>query len=60
MVSTIDKEDVLNVAQSINKELTEEQVTKVLHMYPHEEECDATGTWNLIVEHCIYQVINED
>lgn len=60
MVSTIDKEDVLNIAQSINKELTEEQVNKVLHLYQHEEECDTTSTWDLIVENCIYQVLNEN
>ena len=60
MVSTIDKEDVLNIAQSINKELTEKQVNKVLHLYQHEEECDTTATWDLIVENCIYQVLNEN
>lgn len=58
MVSNISREDVLIVGHSINKKLTEEQVNKVLHMYPHEEECDPTGTWNLIVEHCIHQVLN--
>jgi hypothetical protein len=58
MVSNISREDVLIVGHSINKRLTEEQVNKVLHMYPHEEECDPTGTWNLIVEHCIHQVLN--
>jgi hypothetical protein len=58
MVSNISREDVLIVGHSINKRLTEEQVNKVLHMYPHEEECDPTGTWNLIIEHCIHQVLN--
>lgn len=58
MVSNIDEQDIITVAKSINKELTAEQISKVLHMYPHEEECDPTGNWNLIVEHCIYQVIN--
>ena len=60
MVSNIGRTDVLVVANSINKQLTEEQVNKVILMYPHEEECDPTETWNLIVENCIYQVINED
>ncbi len=59
MVSNIGRTDVLVVANSINKQLSEEQVNKVILMYPHEEECDPTGTWNLIVEHCIYSVLDE-
>lgn len=57
MVSNIDREDVLNVAEDLKIILTEEQVSKVMHLYPHEEECDPTATWNLIVENCIYQII---
>ena len=60
MVSNVDNEDVLSVASELNISLTDEQVNKIVLMYPHEEECDPTGTWNLIVENCIYQVINED
>lgn len=59
MVSNIGRTDVLVVANSINKKLTEEQINKVILMYPHEEECDPTGTWNLIVEHCIYSILDE-
>jgi len=59
MVSNISETDVLVVANSIKKKLTIEQVNKVILMYPHEEECDPTGTWDLIVENCIYQVIND-
>ena len=59
MVSTISETDVVVVANSIKKKLTQEQVNKVILMYPHEEECDSTGTWNLIVENCIYQVLND-
>lgn len=58
MVTTISEIDVLAVADSINKKITTEQVNRVILMYPHEEECDPNGTWNLIVEHCIYQVLN--
>lgn len=58
MVSNIDEQDVLEIANALNIILTKEQVNKVTHMYLHEEECDPTATWNLIVENCIYQVIN--
>lgn len=59
MVSTITETDVQVVANSLKIKLSEEQVNKVMLMYPHEEESDPTGTWNLIVENCIYQVIND-
>lgn len=59
MVSNIDREDVIEVATRLLIPLTEEQINKVLHVYPHEEECDPTGTWDLIVENCIYQVVND-
>ena len=59
MVSTITETDIQVVANSLKIKLSEEQVNKVMLMYPHEEESDPTGTWNLIVENCIYQVIND-
>lgn len=57
MVSNIDREDILNVAKSINVFLTEEQINGVFQMYNHEEECDPTATWDLIIENCIYKLI---
>jgi uncharacterized protein YpuA (DUF1002 family) len=60
MVSNICTEDIIQVANSLNVSLTETQVNKILHLYNEEEECDPTGTWDLIVEHCIYKIINEN
>ena len=57
MVSNIDREDILYVAEELKIFLTEDQVNQVLNMYSHEEECDPSATWNLIVENCIYQVV---
>ena len=54
----LSKEDVLQVAKSINVTLTDEQITEVLKIYPAEQEQDPTGTWNLVIENCIYQIIN--
>ena len=59
MVSNISRTDVLVVANSIKKQLTEQQINQILSMYNHEEEADPTATWNLIVENCIYQVIDD-
>lgn len=53
----IDKEDVIDVAESINVSLSQKQINQVLDMYNHEEECDPTGNWRYITEHCIRQVI---
>lgn len=54
----ITKQDVINVANSINVTLTDEQINTVLEMYPSEQEADPSGTWDLVIEHCIYQTIN--
>ena len=56
MVSNITREDVIKVAKELMIPLTEEQINKVLHMYSHEEECDSSVDWVLIVENCIYQL----
>jgi hypothetical protein len=57
MSNTIQPIDVKFIAASINKTLTEEQINEVLEMYPTEQESDPTGTWNLVIENCIYQVL---
>ena len=50
--------DVLDVAKRLGVSLTVAQFTEVIKMYPFEEENDPTGTWDLIVENCIYNVLN--
>lgn len=59
MVIGVEPEDVMRVADDLNISLTEQQVNKVLHIYAHEEECDPSATWELIVENCIYNVLND-
>ena len=49
-------QDVLSVAESLNKTLTEREVDLVLEQYDGEEEQDPTGHWTLIVEQCIYNL----
>lgn len=53
----IDKQDVLSVARSIDKTLTDEQIEDVLEEYPAWAKQDPTATWNLIVEDLIYFVL---
>ena len=53
----ITKEDVISVSNDINISLNEEQINQVLEMYESEENNDPTGTWNLIIENCIINLV---
>ena len=57
MVCTISREDVIDVAERLMIPLTEDQINEVMDIYNFEEECDPTGNWDLIVEHCINQIV---
>ena len=57
MSNSIKKLDVVFVAASIKKTLTEKQIEDVIEMYPSEQENDPSATWNLVVEKCIYDVL---
>jgi len=52
----IEREDVLQVANSLNIELTKEQINEVIMQYPSEAENDPSATWDLIVENIIYNI----
>jgi len=56
---TIQKEDVVQVATSIKQVLTEQEIAEAIERYPFAEEQDPTGTWNLILEQVIYELIDE-
>jgi Ca2+-binding EF-hand superfamily protein len=53
------KEDIIRIAKSIGKSLTDKEVEKVLEEYPAWEKQDPTATWNLIIEDIVYFVISE-
>jgi len=50
--------DVLKVAKTLGKELSDSKVTQVLEMYDGEADNDPTATWDLIVENCLYNLEN--
>lgn len=50
--------DIIEVANRLGFELTEAEIDEVRSIYPAEEDNDPTATWDLIVENCIYIVIN--
>lgn len=59
MVSNITPIDVKIVAQKLRLSLSDEEINVVMHRYNEEEECDPTAYWAIIVENCIYNVVNE-
>ena len=56
MENTISREDVLQIAGQLKFEPTEEQINQIIEMYPTEQEADPSGSWNLVVEHCLYSL----
>jgi len=56
----ITKEDVLQVAKSIDKTITDKQAERILDEYPAWMEQDVTATWDLVVEDLIYFVLFDE
>jgi hypothetical protein len=52
-------EDVLRVAQNLDLPITLDQAREVIDMYPAEQENDPTATWDLVVENCLYNLLND-
>ena len=55
---TIDKEDVIKVANSIHIELTEKEIDEVAERYPEGCANDPCCEWFLVVEQLVYEVFN--
>jgi hypothetical protein len=57
----IKMEDVLAVAQSLPslKRITVAQMEEALNRYEYEQEQDPGATWNLVVEHILYSLLDE-
>lgn len=53
----ISKEDVVDIATSIGKVLTDEEIQDIVESYWWNQEEDPTATWNLVVEDMIYFII---
>jgi hypothetical protein len=56
MTTEITPIDIVNVADSLKKDITIKQIRQVLEMYDDEADNDPTATWELIVENCIYNL----
>jgi len=53
-------QDVMNVAKSINKKVTKSQAKSILKEYPLAQLSDPSGSWNLVIEDLIYNVLSKD
>jgi hypothetical protein len=55
----IEKNDIIRIAKSVGKHLTDSQVNTVIELYPEWARQDPTATWNLIVEDIVYFVTSD-
>ena len=60
MTNKIVKDDVIEVASQLGLNPTPLQVEQVLEGYDEAQENDPSGTWNLVVESLLYNVMNDD
>jgi hypothetical protein len=56
MQNEISKQDIVNVAQSINKSVSESQINWILENYNSHQKEDPKTNWSLIVENMLYQL----
>jgi uncharacterized protein YpuA (DUF1002 family) len=57
--ATIEKEDVQQVAEELEVELTDEQIDMVIFMYTNQQKIDPTGSWDIVVERCIDMLLDD-
>lgn len=53
----ITPEDVQGVADFLKRKLTQDQIQKVVELYPGEQEEDPSAVWYLVVEKIIYDLV---
>lgn len=57
---TLKKEDVLQIAKSINmKTPSDDVIQEIINEYPGEQAQDPTATWNLVVENQLYAKMSD-
>ena len=55
----VDPEEVEDVARSIGKRLSIEDIWEVIDSYPEERRNDLDGLTKMIIEECIYQLYKD-
>lgn len=58
MTSTINTEDVKNVAMDIHVEITDDDIQQILEEHDFWQNADPGATWYYVIEDQIYNIIN--
>jgi len=58
MEAKIVEEDVIAIAEGINKKLSQEEIEFVLDEYPSWQDNDPASMWNEVIENIIYFIEN--
>lgn len=56
-IPSLSSEDVINTASEIGKSLNPEQVSEILSKYPEAQKNDPKGSWVLVIENLIHEII---
>ena len=55
----LERDDIISVASDLGHELTDTEIAEALSRYPFEQEQDPSGTWDLVVEKIIDDLLGE-
>jgi hypothetical protein len=58
MTNEITAQDIVQVAERLNMDISIGDINRVLEMYESEADNDPTATWDLIVENCLYNLVD--
>jgi hypothetical protein len=58
MTNEITVQDIVQVAERLNMDISIGDINGVLEMYESEADNDPTATWDLIVENCLYNLVD--
>jgi hypothetical protein len=58
MTNEITAQDIVQVAERLNMDISIGDINRVLEMYESESDNDPTATWDLIVENCLYNLVD--
>jgi len=58
METSITKEDVYNVANSLNMEIGDAVAEEVIYRYEEEADNDPSANWTLVVENILYNLMS--
>lgn len=55
----ITADDIKSVAKDIDVKITKKHIAQILKEYPEAQKEDPTGTWDLVIENQIYNMLDK-